>query len=233
MAYKIKLEGIFIDPTTHDLAGNISEYLSDWGYITSNEFERKVNQSDSKDIDIYIKSGGGSMIEGFAIYNKIEALKKEGYNIRTIANGLVGSIATVVFLAGDKRVMQSGTEFFIHNPWANASGDAEAFAKYSKELEQAENELAEFYASKTGLKFDKVKELMKENTTLRAEETIELGFATESELKVFAFMGLGDLQKFSKLGSIQKIIEDNKPSKQNEVDYSQLINSLTNLKNKI
>lgn len=237
MKHKIRLEGVFFDPSKSGYGTYFSENMMEWGYVTSNEFSKQIEMAgDNKDIDVYIKSPGGSLIEGFTIYNHMERLKKEGYTFRTIADGLVGSVATIVFLGGSERIMQEGTEFFIHNPWASASGDAEAFAKYSKELAEAENEIAEFYAKKTGLEFSKVKDLMKESTTLRAEETLELGFSTSNDepLKMVAFLDLANLEKFTKLGSIQKVIEENeKKEDQPEPDYTGLLNSLQSLKNKL
>ncbi len=47
------------------------------------------------ELDVYINSGGGSVNEGFAIYDRLMAFNGV---VNTIVNGMCGSIATVIFL---------------------------------------------------------------------------------------------------------------------------------------
>ena len=72
--------------------------------------------ADTKEINVHINSGGGDVTEGFAIYDYLNTL---AYTVNTIAEGMVGSIATVIFQAGKKgkRKMHANSEFFIHNPY--------------------------------------------------------------------------------------------------------------------
>ena len=71
-------------------------------------------ESDVTDIHVYINSGGGSVTEGWAIYDK---LKASGKTVTTIGEGIVGSIATVIYMAGSVRKLHENSKFFIHNPY--------------------------------------------------------------------------------------------------------------------
>ena len=67
----------------------------------------------------------------------------------------------------------------IHNPFGQpAEGDADEIERYSKELRSLENDMASFYSSKTGTSKEALKPLMKQETFLTPQQTIDLGFAT-------------------------------------------------------
>ena len=128
------------------------------------------------EILVHIHSDGGDVNEGFAIYDYLKSLGKP---VTTQIEGNCFSIATVIALAGDKRTMTSNAEFFIHNPWGWAGGDKEDIQKYADQLEETENKIAEFYASKTNLSSQEALSLMKEESTFTPEQALEKGFITE------------------------------------------------------
>lgn len=135
-------------------------------------------ESDVTDIQIFINSGGGSVIEGWAIFDK---LKASGKKITTIGEGIVGSIATVIFMAGSDRKLHENTSFFIHNPYWSPDGpipmEAGDLAKLSEELKQEETKILDFYAKATGTDISIIEPLMKDATSLTSQQAIELGFA--------------------------------------------------------
>src|SRR5690554_1118295 len=93
------------------------------GLIGSDEREKGVElvdviaqvrkQPNASSFNVYINSEGGSLNIGFDIYNYLKSL---GLPITTIGTGMVASIATVIFMAGQKRVVTPGTRFMIHFP---------------------------------------------------------------------------------------------------------------------
>lgn len=138
---------------------------------------------DAETIDVYINSGGGSVTEGFAIYDKLSTLNAI---VNTYANGMVGSIATVIFQAGKnkgKRKMYANSEFFVHNPiWipdAPNAMDAKDLALLQEDLKKAEDKIKNFYADITGKSVDELTPILDRQTTLTAQEAIEFGFADE------------------------------------------------------
>lgn len=134
-------------------------------------------------LNIYINSGGGDVIEGFAIYDYLMALPNE---VNTIGQGIVGSIATVLFQSGKKgkRKLHANTDFFVHNPyWTPQSPepmeakDAQALAE---NLKKAEEKILNFYVQHTaGKSKEDIKEKMNMQTSFSANEAMEWGFVDE------------------------------------------------------
>lgn len=153
------------------------ESASDWGYVNLKSVKNQIdNQSDFDEIVLHVHSDGGVVTEGFAIHDYLKTLGKP---IKTLIEGNCYSIATVIALAGDTRVMTSNSEFLIHNPWGWAGGEKEDIQKYVDELDKLEEKIADFYASKTNISKDEALELMKVETTFTPEEALEKGFITE------------------------------------------------------
>ena len=63
-----------------------------------------LDEAKGKDINIYVNSGGGSVFAGMAIYNMLK--RHKGYKT-VYVDGLAGSIASVIALAGDKFIIPS------------------------------------------------------------------------------------------------------------------------------
>lgn len=137
---------------------------------------------DQKEVTIVIDSPGGYVETGEAIYNFLESKKKDGYKIRTIQRGVVGSIATKIFLAGDERIVNEAQEFFIHNPLVqNVTGDANVMQAVANQLQVSKDNLLTFYAAKTGNNKEALEPLMDSETSLSADQALALGFATKKE----------------------------------------------------
>jgi ATP-dependent protease ClpP protease subunit/FtsZ-binding cell division protein ZapB len=154
---------------------------------------------------LVINSGGGEVMEGFAIYNHLLSLNKP---ITTRGSGIVGSIATLIFLAGKKRQLYPNTQFLIHNPFTFAEGDASDLMKRAEELKNIENHLLEVYISKTGAERETLSNLMNADTLITSDSAFELKFATEilNPIVAFAKINLNNKNKnqMSKIGKIFK-----------------------------
>lgn len=157
-------DGIFGGPKTFGLF-QLNEFLS--------ALDKDVNH-----LNIHINSGGGSVDEGFAIHDKLLA---SPYSITTIGEGMVGSIATIIFLSGDTRKMFKNSKFFIHNPYIPFTDGLEAkdAQKIADELKAEEERILNFYAEKTGKKSDEIKPFMDKQTSFSSSEAVDMGFVTE------------------------------------------------------
>lgn len=135
-------------------------------------------ESDVTDIHVYINSGGGSVTEGWAIYDK---LKASGKTITTIGEGIVGSIATVIYMAGSIRKLHENSKFFIHNPYwqANAEMPMEGndLIALGEDLINEQNKILNFYSNMTGTDLTSIEPLMNKATDLTSEQAVKMGFA--------------------------------------------------------
>lgn len=137
-------------------------------------------QPHADSFDVYIKSPGGVVEVGFEIYDYIKSIKKP---IKTIGNEIVASIATVIFMAGDERLVAPKTEFMIHLPTGSVQGTAEEIKNYSDMVLDCEKRLLDFYKKTTNLSEEALKPLLKRETFLTPEEAFDLKFATEYEIE--------------------------------------------------
>ncbi len=133
------------------------------------------NQKEATAFDVYINSVGGSVDVGFDIYNYLKSLNVP---IKTIGQEMVASIATVIFLAGDTREMEIGTEFMIHMPWGSVSGTSQEIEQYNVMLKKYEKKLIDFYTEKTGLNEDAIRPLLNYETWLSPKLAKDLNFTT-------------------------------------------------------
>lgn len=142
---------------------------------------------------VHVKSPGGLKHEGDKIYNYLHELKSKDIIVNSITDGDVGSIATKVFLVGQKRTIVGNHEFFIHNPWIDGvTGEAKHFEEIGAEMREMEEELAKFYADITGHKKGGILSLMEDGSGVRGQLAVDLGFATDHvqsvQAKVFAMI---------------------------------------------
>ena len=129
-------------------------------------------------IVVHIDSEGGSVYEGYSIYN---LLKNSGKKIETNIINFCGSIATIIALAGDDVYMSDVGRFMIHNPFASPQGDSKALRNAANELDTIKDELINIYASKTGKDISTISALMDEEKRFTAEEAKDFGFITEKK----------------------------------------------------
>lgn len=143
--------------------------------VSSYMLSNQIAGLDVETINVHINSCGGEVSEGLAIYN---SLKNHKAKIRTYCDGFAASIASVVFMAGDERVMSNASALMIHNAWSYAQGNANDFRKEADDLEKITQLSVNAYMEHASITEEKIKELMDEETWLLPSEALEYGFAT-------------------------------------------------------
>ena len=138
-----------------------------------------VNQLKELDVDtinVHINSYGGDVSEGLAIYN---VLREQKAQIVTICDGFACSAASVVFMAGDRRVMQPASLLMIHNAWTVAMGNAAQLRKTADDIETITQASVEAYKKVATISEEEIKALMDAETWILPKDAVEYGFATE------------------------------------------------------
>lgn len=148
---------------------------------------RQFKSYDSpSEVEVIIDSYGGNVDEGKAVFN---FLRNQNLPVTTVARTAY-SIASYIFFAGDKRLIEANGELMIHNPWImEMSGEAKDLEKASKELRALEKEFNDFYSSYVNIDSDTIGELLSNETYLDATKSLELNFATgmKETLKAVAY----------------------------------------------
>lgn len=156
--------------------GDISSYP--WNASDVSAFNLSAQLAaleDVSNINVYINSYGGEVAEGLAIYN---ALKRHPAKIKTICDGMACSIASVIFMAGDERIMNKASLLMIHNAWSFAEGNADELRKQADDLEKINSASVAAYMTHVNLSKPKLKALMDAETWLTPKEAVRYGFAT-------------------------------------------------------
>jgi ATP-dependent Clp endopeptidase proteolytic subunit ClpP len=130
------------------------------------------------EIFVHINSYGGEVSEGVAIYN---ALKAHSAHVTTVCEGFACSIASVIFMAGDRRVMRPASLLMLHNASMGAWGDANDHRKAAKDLDVITELSKTAYLSHAteSLTREKLDEVMDAETWVSPEQALEWGLATE------------------------------------------------------
>ncbi|AIW83127.1 clp protease family protein [Bacillus mycoides] len=144
---------------------------------------RKVlDEVKGKNLNIYINSGGGSVFAGMAIYNMI----KRHQGMKTVhVDGLAGSIASIIALAGDKLIVPSNAYLMIHKPWSGAYGNAKELRKMAEDLDAIEEGIINVYKEnlKDGVDIEVIREMVQNETWLnglKASEYFDIEVAEEN-----------------------------------------------------
>lgn len=140
-------------------------------------------------IEVHINSNGGFVKEGMDIY---EYLKAQTIPVTTIAER-AWSIASVIYMAGDTRMVEPGEgRIMIHLPWGAAEGDARELRKAAEYLEQLEEMFTNFYTEHLSIDSNTIKNLLLNETYLNAEEAVGMGFSTGILEPIAALAFIGD-----------------------------------------
>lgn len=159
---------------------NIYGDITSWPWLdtdvsAANLSKQLESLGDVEQIDVYINSYGGEVAEGLAIYN---ALRRHKAKVRTYCDGFACSIASVIFMAGDERIMNEASLLMIHNAWTYAMGNSAELRKQADDLEKITQASVEAYKAHSSLSEDEIKNLMDNETWILPEEALSYGFAT-------------------------------------------------------
>ena len=165
---------------TLNIYGDITSWAwedNSWGDVSANLLSKQLEAlGDVNEIHVFINSYGGEVAEGLAIYN---ALRRHNAKVVTYCDGFACSIASVIFMAGDERIMNEASLLMIHNAWTWASGNSAELRKQADDLEKITQASVEAYKAHSTLTEKQIKKLMDAETWILPSEALEYGFATK------------------------------------------------------
>lgn len=129
----------------------------------------------SKPLVVRIHSEGGSVFEGFAIY---DALRAYDGPKKAIIESYAASIASFIPMAFDEIEITPNGYMMLHNPWMETTGDAASMAKTSELLATVQQNMVEAYASRSGKSQEEIQSILTKETYLNAQQAKAFGFVT-------------------------------------------------------
>jgi len=127
-----------------------------------------------RDIDLYIKSPGGSIYAGNAIYDTIQLIKPE---VATICTGYAASYGALLLCAGakGKRYCTPNARIMIHQPSGGFEGVATDAEISLREMLTLKKILNEIMAKHTGQPIEKIAADVERDLWMSAEEAKAYG----------------------------------------------------------
>lgn len=163
--------------------GVIGESFFEEDGTSARDFIARLNSLSAPNLIVHINSPGGSVFDGFAIYNALTASDK---HVRVIVDGIAASIAAVIAMAGDEIVMPESSYLMIHYPCSICIGNSEKMIAEAATLDDLGKSIEKVFTDRSGAPLEKIQELMKgqpgaDGTFISADKALELKLCTEVE----------------------------------------------------
>ena len=135
-------------------------------------------QDETAAVTIYINSPGGSISDGFAIYDVMNKVKCP---IITICTGMAASMAAFLLSSGTKgkRYALPNSTIMVHQPLGGVQGQATDIAIMANRIISLKHKMYNILAQNTGMEYKDVAQACDRDTYLSPEEAAQLGFIDE------------------------------------------------------
>ena len=157
------------------LYGFVGENYWGEGFTAREVLDALAEIGRDTDVTVRINSGGGYVDDGIAIYNALYAHKGK---VTVQVDAIAASAASVIAMAGEERIMRKGALMMIHDPSGGVWGTAADMERFARVMEKQADNLASIYADVTGEDVGDIREDMKAELWLTADEAVDRGFAT-------------------------------------------------------
>jgi ATP-dependent protease ClpP protease subunit len=149
------------------------------GETLSNLQKQAGDISKFEKLVVEIASPGGSVSEGLEIMVWLDSLSQQGKQIITVVTANAYSIASLIMLAADIKLISKHGKVMVHNPMVPLLEyvNANDLQNYIDSLRSLESIMYELYQVFTELPKERIKELMDNETYLTPEEAVLNGFA--------------------------------------------------------
>ena len=163
-----------------------NRWMAMWGadqdvVFSLDTFQRILDENpDENDFKFNIHCDGGSVSEGLAIY---DAIRTSGKNIFCNIEGGCHSMAICILLAAPKenRTANKNCRALIHKVMMPIvqNANVDDLKRMMEELEREQTAILNIYADRTGIDFETLENLMKEEKMRTADELLNYGFISK------------------------------------------------------
>jgi Vilmaviridae head maturation protease len=127
-------------------------------------------------VTVVISSPGGSLFDGWVLFDHLRALSDDGSKITTVVRGMAGSMAGILTQAGDKRVIGPESYVVIHEASSIAWGKASEMKEQSDLIEQLNKQALDVFVRRSKLTEKEInKRTYKKDWFIGAKECVKLG----------------------------------------------------------
>ena len=156
-----------------DCVGPVDEVMT---YSLCQQLRQLQRENPTGRITIFFNSPGGEVQSGLAIYDTMQAI---GCPIRTVCLGMAASMAALLFVAGDERLMLPHARVLIHDPLVGGGvgGSALELKTVAEQIMRTREITAEVIARHTGHSLEEVYEKTRVDSWFEAPDAVAWGLA--------------------------------------------------------
>jgi ATP-dependent Clp endopeptidase proteolytic subunit ClpP len=139
------------------------------------------HRKDSKcKIEIVFSSPGGSIVDGFELFDFIQELRSKGHHISTGSLGMAASMAGILLQAGDTRWIGHQAWLMIHRAAFGAIGKTYEIEDEVRLVKRIEERVLDIFTSRSKLSKRRLKRNWdRKDWWIDADECLELGLVDE------------------------------------------------------
>ena len=178
-AYSSRQKELFTDEENH-----LYRFSKEVSYNSVQACMNKLTQWHRKDakcrIEIVFSSPGGSIIDGFELFDFIQYLRGKGHYITTGSLGMAASMAGILLQAGDIRWIGHQAWLMIHRAAFGAIGKTYEIEDEVKLVKRIEGRILDIFTSRSNLTRHKiVRNWDRKDWWIDADEAVEMGLVDE------------------------------------------------------
>jgi ATP-dependent Clp protease protease subunit len=137
-----------------------------------------LDSIDTKDMQIYLNSPGGSVSAGLGIYDTMQIINSD---VATICTGMAASMGAVLLAAGKhgKRSALPHSRILIHQPLGGAEGQASDIEIAAREIIKTKHELYKILSEHTGQSIERIAQDSDRDYWMTSDEALQYGMIDE------------------------------------------------------
>ena len=138
--------------------------------------ESALNSTKKQPIFLHLSSYGGDLFAGYGMADLIESLD---YPVIAVAEGVVASAASLVFIACKKRLVLPHSQFMVHEFNTMYFGTHSDFLNEINAQKTVMKQFIKFYVKRTNLTKNELVKRLKKDWWFTAKQAIKWGFADD------------------------------------------------------
>lgn len=168
---------------TYPFYGNVDTASVSKCITQLNLWRRRFKDNpDKPEVTVILKSGGGSVVAGMALFDHITTMKREGWHFTTVARGMAASMAGILLQAGTTRLVGDQAYVLIHEIQSGAIGTMGEIEDEVEFLHMIQERILDIFAARAHGKITKAtlrRKWRRRNWWLNANECVKLGIADD------------------------------------------------------
>ena len=153
----------------------VNEYVAN---VIQAQFLFLESTDPKRDVQMFINSPGGSVIDGLGIYDTMQYIAPD---VATICTGLAASMSAVLLAAGvkGKRSALFHSHVMIHQPMGGAQGQVSDIEISYKLIKKMQKSLYDILVTHTGQPYDRIEADCDRDNWMSSAEAKEYGLVDE------------------------------------------------------